>query len=118
MKLLNGWNVLRLLVDKIGAQATTIRIKFTPPKLHYIGLGVPYQDLRNTTKDVRDLCKPFVAQVKAGGPWQLYSRVDTHLLVREVQTTNQALQSFFEELAKHRTIAGQPVHNHDHLTFV
>ncbi len=118
VKLLNGWNELRLLVDKIGAQSTTIRIKFTPPKLHYIGLGVPYQDLRNTTKDVRDLCKPFVAQVKAGGPWQLYSRVDTHLLVREGQTTNQALQSFFEELAKHRTIAGQPVHNHDHLTFV
>ena len=92
-----GENVVVVKVDNTDVEYSTTPFvfNFTPqkPNLHLLSIGVPYSDLKYTTKDATDIQTAFQEQEGL-----MYERVFSRLLVKPEETKAPELKKAFIDI--------------------
>lgn len=92
----NGKNVFYIEMD--GEKIAPITFNYTAelPNLHVLAIGVPYGDLKYTTKDARDFARAMYEQKRG----EFFNEVWIDTLTSSNRTNGQSIKIAFERLRK------------------
>jgi hypothetical protein len=89
-----GHNVFYVELDDERTEAIDFIYEPSKPNLHLLIIGVPYADLKYTTKDARDFAQTMQTQSANG----FFNEVKIDTLLTKEQTTTGEINGHFEEL--------------------
>lgn len=96
-----GHNVFYVELGDDRSEPIEFIYEFGKPNLHVLAIGVPYDNLKYTTKDARDFAQTMLKQSTNG----FFNRVQVDSLLTKEQTTTWEINGHFEQLYN-RYLAG------------